>query len=265
MVALPAALVLTTLFKLVVIARYAPEHAGLIIQAFRNIGGMFNEFAVGMTVAAIWAKLEYRGVELRRGVGLACTVVGGVGMWLPLYVGQHVVGREAYVHGTGPLGWIPALAMFPSVAFFAGLALFGICYQANTVTRFLSLRPIAWLGTVSYGIYLWHLPLGQWLARGFTPDIPPLERMVVLLTVGTALTLIWSAFSYRFVEQPFLQRKKPTAPAAAPAVAPAPAPAIDVADDDRPTIAVLPGPRSRPMAVPVPAHRVAVPQRAAGA
>jgi peptidoglycan/LPS O-acetylase OafA/YrhL len=218
---------------------------------------MFNEFAVGMTVAAIWAKLEHRGVTLPRGTGLACTVVGGVGLWVPLYIGQNLVGRDAYAYGTGPLGWVPLLTMFPLVAFFAGLALFGICYQANVVTRFLSLRPIAWLGVVSYGIYLWHLPLGQWLARGFAADTSPLERTIVLLTVGTGLTLIWSAVSYRFVEQPFLKRKKAAVPA--PAVAPS------IADDERPTVAVLPGPRPRPVAVPAPAHRVGVPSRVAGA
>jgi peptidoglycan/LPS O-acetylase OafA/YrhL len=228
-VALPAVLVLTTCFKLVAIAHYG--QAGLAIAALQNLAGTFNEFAVGMAVAAIWAKLEHRQVELRRGVGLACTVVGIVGVWATMYWGQQIIGREAYTFGTGPLGWIPLLTMFPVVAGFSGLALFGICYQANLVTRFLSLRPIAWLGVVSYGIYLWHLPIGQWLAQAMSPEQSPLYKMAILLVVGTALTLIWSVVSYRFVEQPFLRRKStPVAPSSDEAdstvVLPRPRPAV---------------------------------------
>ena len=214
-VALPVTLVVTTLLKLVLIARYGDS--SLVITSFRTIVGTFNEFAVGMAVAAIWAKLEHRQIELRRGVGLACTLVGIAGVWTMMFWGQQIIGREAYVHGTGPLGWIPLLTMFPLVAAFAGVALFGICYQTNVVTRFLSLRPIVWLGVISYGIYLWHLPLGQWLTRSMSPEISPLHKMTILLVVGTALTLIWSVISYRFVEMPFLRRK--SSPAAAPVAA----------------------------------------------
>ena len=233
-IALPAVLLLTTLAKLVLIARYGDT--GLLLGSFRTIVGTFNEFAVGMTVAAIWAKLEHRDVELRRGVGLTCTLVGISGVWATMYWGQQIIGREDYTYGTGPLGWIPLLTMFPAVAGFSGLALFGICYQANLVTRFLSLRPIAWLGVISYGIYLWHLPIGQWLARAMSPEESPLHRLVILLLVGTAVTLIWSVVSYRFVEQPFLRRKGTQGP---------PVPAADEASSTvvlprpRPAVAVL--------------------------
>src|ERR1035437_9556048 len=30
--------------------------------------------------------------------------------------------------------------------------------------RFLRIRPVAWLGLISYGVYLWHLPIALWLA-----------------------------------------------------------------------------------------------------
>ena len=234
--ALAATLVLTTLVKLLLIARYGDS--SLLLTSFRTIVGTFNEFAVGMAVAAIWAKLEHRQVELRRGVGLACTLVGITGVWAMMWWGSQVIGREAYTYGNGPLGWVPLLTMFPLVAAFSGMALFGICYQANVVTRFLSLRLLTWLGVISYGIYLWHLPLGQWLARAMSPEFSPLHKMAILMVVGTALTLIWSVISYRFIEQPFLRRKAPAAPtlpAAEPPAASAPAPTEETV--------VLPKPR----------------------
>lgn len=227
LVALPAALVLTTLVKLVLIARYG-DSDGLLTNSLRTIAGTFNEFAVGMAVAAVWAKLEHRRVEVRRGVGPACTVVGITGVWVTMYWGQQIIGREAYETGNGPLGWLPILTMLPLVAVFSGLALFGICFRPNLLTRFLSLRPIVWLGVVSYGIYLWHLPLGQWLTRSMSPEVAPLDRMLILLGVGTALTLVWSAISHRFVEQPFLRRKGARgADAPAAVVLPRPRPALE--------------------------------------
>jgi len=212
-IALPVVLAATILFKLVAIARYGHlENVGVLVGAFRNIVGMFGEFAAGMAVAAIWAKLEHRGVQLRPGVSLGCTIIGIAGVWTPLALNQYFVGREDYGHGTGPLGYLPLLTMFPVVALFAGVAIFGICYQPNVVTRLLSLRPIAYLGAISYGIYLWHLPLGQWLTHGVGPGVDPASRRMLLslLVVGTLVSIGVAAFSHQFVEKPFLLKKAPT-------------------------------------------------------
>jgi peptidoglycan/LPS O-acetylase OafA/YrhL len=210
MIAFPVVVAATLVFKLVAIEHYSGlANPYVLVGAFRNILGMFVEFAVGMVVAALWAKFEYRGVRLPRGMSLGCTVVGLVGMWIPLYYNQYHVGREDYLRGTGELGWLPLIAMLPIVAVFVGVGLFGICYQANIVTRFLSLRPIAYLGVISYGIYLWHLPVGQWLSRGVGAEPDSRKMLIGLFVVGTAVTFAVAAFSHRFVEQPFLRRKAP--------------------------------------------------------
>ena len=35
--------------------------------------------------------------------------------------------------------------------------------RSGVVHRFLGCRPMVWLGAISYGIYLWHLPAMTWL------------------------------------------------------------------------------------------------------
>jgi peptidoglycan/LPS O-acetylase OafA/YrhL len=252
LVALPVVLLATALFKLVAIARYEDVDVRVLHSALSTIAGTLNEFAVGMSVAAVWAWCEHRNVRLPAWVGPTCTVAGLGGMWAILWFLQLGIGHEEYRSGTGDHGWFPLLTLRPVLAFFVAAALFGICYQANVVTRFLSLRPIAYLGVVSYGIYLWHLPVGQWLSHGIGPEASPLRRLILLLTVGTAITLLWSAFSDRFVEKPFLQRKRssggvPQAPAAS-----GPLP-TERAAGDLPTTtpsltAVIPAARSREMA-----------------
>jgi peptidoglycan/LPS O-acetylase OafA/YrhL len=59
-------------------------------------------------------------------------------------------------------------------------------------TRTLELRPLRYLGKISYGLYLWHVPMLA--AFGGTLGIP--------------LAVVAAGLSYRFVEQPFLRRKR---------------------------------------------------------
>jgi peptidoglycan/LPS O-acetylase OafA/YrhL len=61
----------------------------------------------------------------------------------------------------------------------------------SPLSRLLSQRPLRWLGRVSYGLYLWHLPM--FLLAG------PL--------VGSGLAIVLSAMSYRYVERPILRRR----------------------------------------------------------
>ncbi|WP_205471923.1 acyltransferase [Nocardioides sp. SYSU D00038] len=62
-----------------------------------------------------------------------------------------------------------------------------------------ALRALVWLGTVSYGGYLWNYPLTLWLR----PHLP--EAVAGVLAVG--LTLAAAAASRRWVERPFEARR----------------------------------------------------------
>jgi len=66
------------------------------------------------------------------------------------------------------------------------------------VARCLSLRPMVWIGLVSYSAYLWHQPIFA-LAR-----IKLLERpSPMIMTTLVAVSLLLAALSWRYVEQPF--------------------------------------------------------------
>jgi len=62
----------------------------------------------------------------------------------------------------------------------------------------LSARPVAWIGVISYGIYLWHWPLIVWLGvrTAAGPRAVMLGIAALILTVGIA------ALSYYVVERP---------------------------------------------------------------
>ncbi|MEV5002846.1 acyltransferase family protein [Nocardioides sp. LML1-1-1.1] len=59
------------------------------------------------------------------------------------------------------------------------------------------LRPLVWLGTVSYAAYLWNYPLTLWLRPALDGAAGP---------VAAVLTVLAAALSWRLVEQPVADR-----------------------------------------------------------
>ena len=94
--------------------------------------------------------------------------------------------------------------------------------------RFLRLRATAWLGLISYGLFLWH---GRWTqyfiekgAGGWLPQIG--SGFVVMLACVLACSLVTASASYYLVERPILRYKdgfRRRRPESAPDPSPTPA------------------------------------------
>lgn len=82
---------------------------------------------------------------------------------------------------------------------FACIVFAAICVKLPRIAWKI-LSPITWLGTISYGIYLWHLPVLLSLQRvsGITA-----ERA---LPTGLVITVLLAAVSWYFFEKPVLKR-----------------------------------------------------------
>ena len=68
------------------------------------------------------------------------------------------------------------------------------------VAGLLSLRPVVFIGLISYSLYLWHWPVVVF-ARLLLGDFPALGQTTVIVVLSFALATL----SWRFVEQPFRQ------------------------------------------------------------
>ena len=123
----------------------------------------------------------------------------------------------------------------------AGAALAAvIVWQLGTerAPRWLDNRPIRYLGARSYAIYLIHVWVLFEVIDVVGADAGTTTLVLAMIAIGLPVTVGLSALSWRFVEQPFLQRRvrwafgerKPGPGAPAPAIAGPAAPAPDASE-----------------------------------
>ncbi len=173
--------------------------------------GMFDWFALGMALAMISVREEHApsrlGAVLRGrpwlwwagAVALYLVLCYGIGlpnfptfpppeMSIPLVAAEH-------------LGYGLVALMLVVPAFFPG-------DRSGWPRRLMTWRPLAWLGLISYGVFLWHDPLvyklDEFGALDLIPTMPVLS--IWLATVAVAIPL--GAASWYLVERPALRFKR---------------------------------------------------------
>ena len=102
--------------------------------------------------------------------------------------------------------------MFPVVNLTAAAVVVAVMEENSFLCRACSLRWITWLGSLSYGLYVFHLPYRTWLLNTVAPRLavymPSRCALVVTALIGFAITLLLAVLSYRFIEQPAINLKK---------------------------------------------------------
>ena len=139
---------------------------------------------VGAVLAVVLTVFRSRSEHVRR-FGALSGVIG--------LVGAAVVWDR--VPETSPLAFHGGflLASLASAAVVAGVVL----APTSPVARLLSLRPLRYVGSISYGAYLWYLPVPLVI----TPERAHVDGWA-LFAIRTAVTLSIAALSARFVELP---------------------------------------------------------------
>lgn len=95
-------------------------------------------------------------------------------------------------------------ALLPTVG--AAYLLFIVANLPTLFSRILTLRPIQWIGDISYPLYLWHWPALVLPVYVFHAPLSILQRFVSIV-----LTFILAGLTHRFVENPLRHIHKPFA------------------------------------------------------
>lgn len=164
--------------------------------------GLFVLSALATFLADGSQSIIYFGTHTRAAEILAGVIVAAAfhnTSWRP----QRFLATAISAAGVGYLVWASLFVhLKDSLVYTGGLLFTGLVSASviaalpqSRIAAFFDLRPFAWLGTVSYGVYLLHWPILMTLKR---TDLP--QWTVPLLTL--ALTLILSAVMYRIFELP---------------------------------------------------------------
>jgi peptidoglycan/LPS O-acetylase OafA/YrhL len=198
-----------------------PIAAGTVLSS--ALPGLFDWFALGMAMAVLrseWEAGRTPGPALAR---LAhrpwlCLLIAvmmywvgvpmqGGDMYLPLYgFGTHLalgLGAAAFV--------LPAAAVGGEV----------LAPLRSGPAWLLSRRFAVWLGTISYGIYLWHRIFMDAVVRVVAPTATSLSPFdaVALFLVTVAGAIVLGAGSWYLIERPAQRRWRNPPPESAPSVA----------------------------------------------
>lgn len=183
-------------------------HSGFVLET--ALPGFVDWFAIGMALAAVRGSLED-------------------GSRLPAAVWWLARRPAACWTGAG-LCFLAAVAVQPGDLFIslygpaAHLAIGGACALlvlpaalGSGATGVLRDRRVVWLGTVSYGIYLWHLLILELIVGA--PVRPPLAPhaagpVLALLTAVAGGAIAFGAASWYLAERPLARRVQTAGPAA---------------------------------------------------
>lgn len=92
-------------------------------------------------------------------------------------------------------------ALYPTIG--AALLIYSAMHKETFVSKLLSLKPIVFIGKISYSLYLWHWPVIVFASYYMMRDPSEIEAIGLIL-----FCLILSYFSWKFIEQPFRVRNK---------------------------------------------------------
>jgi peptidoglycan/LPS O-acetylase OafA/YrhL len=118
-----------------------------------------------------------------------CVVAGLIGAGVSLWLWDSSSGLSSFPFQGGIL--IIGLAT-------AGVILAAVGAPNSPIPRVLSLRPVRYVGKISYGLYLWHLPLFIWLDAGRVH----IHNTWGLFALRAVVSVFVAVLSFHVIEQP---------------------------------------------------------------
>ncbi|HTC23608.1 MAG TPA: hypothetical protein VK688_04560, partial [Gemmatimonadales bacterium] len=163
------------------------QSTGNVVTTLVPMPSNLDPLALGAGLALVW---DRGGLALRR-YGGWIALVGGAVLWV---VSRHVPAALGIALGPLATSLVFVWLVHGAATGFGGLT-----------KLVLEWRPIVYLGTISYGMYLYHnfVGAGVWRAQQATNvwlRMPP--RGLGLVVYVSVITIVLASISWRFLERP---------------------------------------------------------------
>jgi peptidoglycan/LPS O-acetylase OafA/YrhL len=177
----------------------------------QTIVGTFFWFTLGMGMAVLSARWHDVPVA-ERPRALRLVAERPLIPWAiaaALLVGVSQIGMPTLSLATYTMrDWILGHIMYGLLAFFFALPIMlGVDRRGGVPERLLTLKPIAWLGLISYGIFLWHHPLTGKFRN--IQDFSQHGSSIIYTLAVFGAAVVAATLSYYLLERPLLKYKDP--------------------------------------------------------
>jgi peptidoglycan/LPS O-acetylase OafA/YrhL len=197
---------------------FNPKHASSLLRVpmiflYGMQGKYLENFAVGMTISLcyIYAQHPTHGVALKLQARRLSPLLGVLGLLLLLFAAVwHFYIIEAHppslvwLHPLNPyFDWLNEMV----IALGYGLCMAALLFGYSWLKRPFEWMPLCWIGFISYGLYMWHLPLLDFFHSKVLPLLGLSHKVPIYISLWlwAALVVVPVAFaSYRLIEQPWL-------------------------------------------------------------
>jgi peptidoglycan/LPS O-acetylase OafA/YrhL len=173
--------------------------------------GTFAWFAAGMGLALLSVHVEARGRlpgvlgALAHRPGL-CWLLAGASF----FTTAMLLGIPAARADLVDMGFAQALAQQILFTVTAALVLIPAVFPrgSGAPSRVLRHPVVAWVGLVSYGVFLWHYSIAAWFSQSGIVLDGPLPKLPALMLTTLGASIVMGAISFYIVELPFLRLKR---------------------------------------------------------
>lgn len=142
---------------------------------------------IGVLLALVWMPWKLP-VDLPRPRKASITMIGVIAIGVLVYILGNLSEFAPFLYRGG----------FLVTSLVTAIAIAATVHPGASLGRLLDNAAIKWIGTRSYGIYLWHWPIFMVTRPGFDVPWPVAPTFAMRLT----LTFIISELSYRYIESP---------------------------------------------------------------
>jgi peptidoglycan/LPS O-acetylase OafA/YrhL len=176
------------------------QHSSIALKSLYldQIFGRIDQFLIGMGCAYLFTNRHtvLNTIPAYTPALLCC--IGIAGLYVVLITILNVIGLEAFWAGH------PFLIIFRTVlGLSVGCLIMGISLSPRISTALLANPIIYFLGTISYGIYLWHFPVHIMLKTYLPAPLHP-QSIATAYALTVTLTTAAASISYFGIERPIL-------------------------------------------------------------
>ena len=190
---------LSLFYRYAVSLKFGYSHTGILL--INHLPGRLPEFCCGIAMAKLYRDRGLWGRLTGSVVNISAILVAGMIIYVPL-AGLWLSGRDEIFNDT-----LISTVFHPLIGLSYSLIMLALMGLPERIRFLVRLRPVVFIGLMSYSIYLWHMFVIEFLNK-YLHLKDMVLRAGLKMAIAVIITLAVSTVSYYLIEKTFLRFRK---------------------------------------------------------